>query len=369
MRHPIAVRSTEDRLILQKAAKAKLALEEFVQRETQLRRQANQVMARAFGQDPLPSRLSWKVWLLRNGLVAIRYQDWRPHERIEFVIDDAELADWTTTIPTPKGDVQAANIHFATAGVFSAGRIMFSNLKAEVKNVTIMSSSYEDDRFREPEQLALVDMRLTAVGRLLQITPATIQAAPAGSSSTDSGQKAIQAFDSLLAEFEGLLGTANREEEVQSFLKSHPELFGAVQVIPKQKLADDFVTDFVLLNPLPQGPEYTLVEIESPSKNLFTKAGVQHSDLTQAKDQILNWRVWLNSNQAYLQKKLEHFATPRFLIVIGRDQDLTCENREKLRSMNGASTDETIRTYDDLLSMGKALLAVFRRFVDGTPKA
>ena len=63
-----------------------------------------------------------------------------------------------------------------------------------------------------------------------------------------------------------LLNDSQKEEELQVFIKENPMmLHPTAELIPKKKLGEDFITDFVLVTPNDQGPTYTLVEIEKSS--------------------------------------------------------------------------------------------------------
>ncbi len=64
----------------------------------------------------------------------------------------------------------------------------------------------------------------------------------------------------------------------------------ASEIIPKQKLGEDFVTDFVILNILDQGPVYTLVELEKSSHPILTQDNVLTSNVNHAVRQTRDLR-------------------------------------------------------------------------------
>jgi len=156
--------------------------------------------------------------------------------------------------------------------------------------------------------------------------------------------------DQLIDKFTELLNTVEKEEDLQLFLKQHPEFLypDFIECYPKFKLGDDYVTDYVLLVHGPQGSEYIFVEIERPNIKIFTKAGQFSAVFTQAKDQILKWDNWLTKNHAYVSSKLPNFYKPQFHLIIGRDTDLTIKNKEKIQSEFSA-TSRRFSTYDDLV--------------------
>lgn len=160
----------------------------------------------------------------------------------------------------------------------------------------------------------------------------------------------------LRHQFEALLQTAKKEEEIQAFLTIHPELLSAYgEVIPKQRLAEDFVTDFVIKRGISQSALFTLVEIERPDRRLFTRRGDVHSDLGHAIRQVLDWERWIEKSKRHLQTKLPDFQTCRYLIILGRDRDLTQQDRERLQAFSRLCSRLRIITYDDLLADSKQL--------------
>ena len=63
---------------------------------------------------------------------------------------------------------------------------------------------------------------------------------------------------------EQIISNSDREQEIQTFLQKYPFLIDYYSSwIPKKKLGEYFVTDFVLCTNCNQGSEYVLIEIES----------------------------------------------------------------------------------------------------------
>lgn len=80
-----------------------------------------------------------------------------------------------------------------------------------------------------------------------------------------TGHDCIASLEQLLEEFRALLDQTtkdnSREEVLQLFLKDHPILLiPNGQVIPKQKLGEDFCTDFVLIDMLDRSFRTTAVD-------------------------------------------------------------------------------------------------------------
>jgi hypothetical protein len=159
------------------------------------------------------------------------------------------------------------------------------------------------------------------------------------------------------------LDNATREEDMQLFLQRNPQLL--IQhlggghgrwVIPKKKLGDQFITDFVIGQRSSIGFEWQAVELESPLKSLFNKNGDPSQHLNHAIRQIRDWRSWLSHNQNYASKSIiEHglgltdiTADIPGLIIIGRRSENLLKNNLRRRQMMIESNIE-IRTYDYLV--------------------
>ena len=137
---------------------------------------------------------------------------------------------------------------------------------------------------------------------------------------------------------------------MQVFLKDHPfVLHPASEQIPKKKLGEDFVTDFVLVTTTAQGPTYLLVEIERAAHPLLTQEFTLTKEVNHAIKQTRQWDVWLEKNKAYLQNKLPGFETPKYLVVIGRGNKFDEDQKAYLRSYNREWKNLELLTYDDVL--------------------
>ena len=163
-------------------------------------------------------------------------------------------------------------------------------------------------------------------------------------------QDVVRRLSETADRFQELLATADREEDLQAFIKDHPMLLDeASDRIPKQKLGEDFVTDFVIVRQTAQGHVYTLVEIEKASHSVVNKDGSLTGAVSHAIAQTRSWDIWLEKNKNYLQGKLPGFESPNYLVVIGRSTTLSEDQKAHLRSENRARKDTQIVTYDDLL--------------------
>mgnify|MGYP000729926405 CR=1 FL=1 len=154
-------------------------------------------------------------------------------------------------------------------------------------------------------------------------------------------------YTEVLSEFDGLLSKERViEEELQTFLNSHPEILvpGFKRVIPKLALGAH-ITDFVIEDAT---SNYLLVELESPSQPLFIKTGHRSSSLTHAVGQVEDWIRYIQDNKATVERELGLpgiSATPHALVVIGRGNTLNSAQRRKLQ-MDQSRIE--VLTYDDI---------------------
>jgi Domain of unknown function (DUF4263) len=107
-------------------------------------------------------------------------------------------------------------------------------------------------------------------------------------------------YVALLAEFENLL--QGPEEPVHQFLREHPELISPTCDKHWSKVPFGATkSDFVFREP---HNDYELVEIESPSRQLFRQDGQQHGDLTHAINQITDWVRYIEDNKRTVEVEL-----------------------------------------------------------------
>lgn len=173
-----------------------------------------------------------------------------------------------------------------------------------------------------------------------------------------------------------------KEQDVHAFFEEEPLAFECVcpngLMVSKMPLGTSYITDFVFVMADPYSndptPVVILVEIERPDLVLFTKAGDPASGLTHAIRQVQNWKRWLLSNRAFfleeLRRALEstspehenHFQTQsrlirnlslgtheRYMVIGGRRQLLSQEDRVLLGQMNQDFQGIVVITYDVIL--------------------
>jgi hypothetical protein len=165
-------------------------------------------------------------------------------------------------------------------------------------------------------------------------------------------------FTKLLKTYKQLLDSKpEREEALQSFLKENPALLCPAHTMMKPKLPfGKRISDFVFREAT---GDYLIVELEPSIEGLFTKSGNTNSRLNEARDQILDWRRYIEDNLTTVQKELDLpgiSSNPLSLIVMGRASMLTPENRRKLVALENESPRTKIITYDDVFDNAKTII-------------
>lgn len=186
-----------------------------------------------------------------------------------------------------------------------------------------------------------------------------------------------QSYEALVfREWADLLKEQERspnERQIQQYLERHPCLLPWVEgelgvghhgcfpaaVITQPKLSGlsakypDFMwiaRDSVTVYPV-------LIEIETPMKPWFTKSGQPHNTLTQAINQLREWKQWFSS-PANLIKFKKQFALPswlegrafqpRYVLIYGSRRDQTLNARTNPRRAIQNAADEIFLTFDRL---------------------
>ncbi len=159
------------------------------------------------------------------------------------------------------------------------------------------------------------------------------------------------ALKRIVDDFWQIIDKETVEQEIQKFIEQNPIIlscFSPALLKPKAPATAKYKTDFAILN---QKGELILIEIEKTNTPLFTKAGVQHSRLTQAIDQVENWLQEARRNKLGLIDdlsmeglKLDMVTAIKGVVVAGRSLEEYKPHIEKLH----ARSDISFYTYDDL---------------------
>jgi hypothetical protein len=177
----------------------------------------------------------------------------------------------------------------------------------------------------------------------------------------DAPRRAFSAFETVAKGFQELIESSVLEAPLQEYLTENPALLTleAARVFPKLKLGDDYITDFVLEL---GDQQYILVEIEAPTRMLFTKSGYTARELNHAVQQVEDWLQWVDDSAPYIRNKLPGISEPDCWVIIGRrlrDKKLEAKWRRHQRTL--ARSRIVLLTYDDVLDRAMRQLANLRK--------
>ena len=308
-------------------------------------------------EQALPSDVASIVWGLKDGVAFVRYKTFAGRHGVEFRILPIDLDKWADTgLVVP---IEAGEISLAQMGIKGLGHLVLINCQINeihIPYAEIAHLRYGEDISAPSVERAILDLQLTLMG---------IQSSPDYAKSGQiSASKTIEELEKIANEFEQLIEEGTKEEEVQKFLKEHSFiLHQSAERLSKQKLGEDFVTDFVLVATTTQGPTYILVELERSSHKILTKDQTLAYPVNKAIKQTREWDVWLEKNKAYIQNKLPGFETPSYMVVIGRSKDFDDEQKAYMRSYNREWRNIELLTYDDILARFRATIEKLKKTV------
>ena len=317
--------------LIQRKAQAFLKAERTYWTKMQSMRQQFRQTEQAYDLDldvSFPDNISSTVWGLKDGIAFVRHKTVGNNVDVRFRIWKISLEEWGQIgliVPLEQGDFSLAR-----AGIRGGSGLKLINCTFD--NIVVPFAEFSHLRYGDTNNLptveqAIIDFQLTLLGILTQ-----------NESSMTEGVRSDRTLDILnerANELQALLETDSTEEKLQLFLKQNPFiLHPSATAIPKKKLGEDFVTDFVLIATTAQGPTYILVELERSTYNVLNQDKSLSSQASHAIKQTRDWDIWLERNKPYLQNKLPGFETPRYLIVIGRATNLNEDQKAYLRSYN-----------------------------------
>jgi hypothetical protein len=182
----------------------------------------------------------------------------------------------------------------------------------------------------------------------------------------------------------GKLNKCKTEREITPWLKNNPAVLGKLAHARYPHVFQNFPVgtrkpDFVVLDSFSGGWEVTMIELEPPSEQLFTKSGHPAKRLAGAIKQVDDWRSYVEKNrQEVLRRLSEYYMTKdltygtktslptdcggiplsdvqsvvmwSYVIVIGRRDLLSASDSAKKAEYRSAHGIE-IATYDGLVSI------------------
>jgi hypothetical protein len=143
----------------------------------------------------------------------------------------------------------------------------------------------------------------------------------------------------------------------------YPALCGAIRQAPLPSY-EKRVPDFLWLSGNSDTDQPVLIEIEAPSKRWFTRGGRPTSALTQALDQLSEWKAWFNvpyhveafkafyglEEHSWRQRHFE----PAYVLIYGRRSEANATPELTRKRANLKPKDVSIMTFDRLQPNPKA---------------
>lgn len=178
--------------------------------------------------------------------------------------------------------------------------------------------------------------------------------------------------------FQQLLASNPDEPTIQSYLENHPQslvankhILGNV-VVRKLPLGRDLVTDFSYVEPQSGRAYLHMIEIESSTKEIFTKEDQFTEKFNHALQQVVDWMQWVERNRQGVIDLLEPLRAPtnaaivmytaRGHLLFGRRRDISNVRRnERWAAIKTANPLITIRTLDGFEESNRSF------FDDGNP--
>jgi len=163
-----------------------------------------------------------------------------------------------------------------------------------------------------------------------------------------------------------------RENQVQSFLEVPANQFLIAPhckgVFPHKPLGGNrFVPDFTVHRP---DGDYHLIEIESPNTLIYQAKGQeQTADFSHAIQQVEDWLRYIDQNLLTVRNEdnMPTIYRPTGEVVIGRDKHMGDTAKIRFQFKRGESGRLSFKTYDMMVSEGRAYAASLRRMKEKIP--
>jgi len=172
------------------------------------------------------------------------------------------------------------------------------------------------------------------------------------------------------------LKEAKVEEDLQNFLTENSiflvqHLGGGHgrYVIPKPRLGAELIPDFLIAEMSSIGIEWYGVELKSPFAEMFTSSGQPSHLVTQAIQQVMEWRTWLESNLPYARNPKPEDGLglvgitsdlPATILMGRRDKEFP-SNFNAFRRQTKSRQDIEIHTYDWLVEQAKIRIRALQK--------
>lgn len=176
--------------------------------------------------------------------------------------------------------------------------------------------------------------------------------------------------ESDIEELRSVIESASDEQPLQEFFRDHPHILASIMrgpqryCIPKARLGEKYIPDFLLADVDSTGIRWVLVELETPVSHvtLLNKDDFDEYARTGI-SQIKQWRQWIQDNLANARSFREDSGLglvdirpqAKGLVLVGRRSELR-ENASWLRNQLFEDSGIQVQTYDGLLEQLEGML-------------
>ena len=178
----------------------------------------------------------------------------------------------------------------------------------------------------------------------------------------------------LQQRWEAVLQSATAEKPMQQFLERFPELLPGLEdkhngprrgiIVSQFRFGSDYTADFAFVSTNSMELQFTFVEIEDPSRNIFNADDSFSQHFHHALQQVRDWLRWSASNMDHLlhmygdlfysYNVTNDLRTARGYLVYGRREEIEQSQRRRERWSSlalEAHRSIHVMTYDRLSGM------------------
>ena len=192
----------------------------------------------------------------------------------------------------------------------------------------------------------------------------------------DEKQRSYLFFEEeyLIKKYNEYLNEASSETDMQYFFETNPIVLPGLYdlhngplgnvIISKLQLSNEYETDFAFISIDSATAQITLIEIESPTMQIFRNSDdLFTSAFNRALQQMRDWTLWVKQNSTYLKDLFRDIyfknvfrhqsVRSRTILVAGRREHIQTNSRREKRwaGINQESLPNAIMSYDRLSEM------------------
>jgi hypothetical protein len=153
-----------------------------------------------------------------------------------------------------------------------------------------------------------------------------------------------------------LFNDATDEKQIHEFLSQYPVIIDphGSSMRSELRLGSEYRVDLAIQYNL-DDKKLLLIELEHPNVPIFTAKGRPRAHVTHALQQVEDWLQWWREHPNDVPQGLDPAIPVEGLVVIGRNKDLSEQDKRRLLHLN-STRDVKLITYDELLEKLEVLI-------------